>query len=154
LGAAIHHRVFPEQAWSLAGQVDGLYFFLVAVSAFFTVLIFALVFVFAVKYLLDLHGLGGLLSLRPIYDPATFDLRAMEPFLERDAAPWESRQFKVQACVGGGTDAAWRDLKLAGSPMEQSRKMKRPQAMSLRAGNENARELLAGERWIQSELVE
>jgi cytochrome c oxidase subunit 2 len=42
--------LFPEQASSLAGQVDGLYFFLVAVSAFFTLLIFVLVFVFAVKY--------------------------------------------------------------------------------------------------------
>jgi cytochrome c oxidase subunit 2 len=42
--------LFPEQASSIAGQVDGLYFFLVAVSAFFTLLIFVLVFVFAVKY--------------------------------------------------------------------------------------------------------
>ena len=30
--------------------MDGLYFFLVAVSAFFTVLIFATIFVFAIKY--------------------------------------------------------------------------------------------------------
>ena len=42
--------LFPERASALAGQVDGLYFFLVAVSAFFTVLIFATIFVFAVKY--------------------------------------------------------------------------------------------------------
>ena len=42
--------LFPEQASSMASQVDGLYFFLVAVSVFFTLLIFALVFVFAVKY--------------------------------------------------------------------------------------------------------
>jgi len=42
--------LFPERASALAGQVDGLYFFLVAVSAFFTVLIFLTIFVFAVKY--------------------------------------------------------------------------------------------------------
>jgi cytochrome c oxidase subunit 2 len=42
--------LFPERASALAGQVDGLYFFLVAVSAFFTVLIFVTIFVFAVKY--------------------------------------------------------------------------------------------------------
>ena len=33
--------LFPERASALAWQVDGLYFFLVAVSAFFTLLIFA-----------------------------------------------------------------------------------------------------------------
>src|SRR5215472_634071 len=42
--------LFPDQASSIATQVDWLYFFLVAVSAFFTLLIFALVFVFAVKF--------------------------------------------------------------------------------------------------------
>jgi cytochrome c oxidase subunit 2 len=42
--------LFPEAASSLAGQVDGLYFFLVAVSAFFTVLIFVTIFIFAIKY--------------------------------------------------------------------------------------------------------
>jgi len=42
--------LFPDQASSIAYQVDGLYAFLVVVSAFFTVLIFALVFLFAVKY--------------------------------------------------------------------------------------------------------
>ncbi len=42
--------LFPERASALAGQVDGLYFFLVAVSAFFTVLIFLTIFVFAIKY--------------------------------------------------------------------------------------------------------
>jgi len=47
--------LFPEQASSMASQVDGLYFFLVAVSAFFTLLIFALVFVFAVKYRHSVH---------------------------------------------------------------------------------------------------
>jgi len=47
--------LFPERASALAGQVDGLYFFLVAVSAFFTVLIFATIFVFAVKYRHEAH---------------------------------------------------------------------------------------------------
>ena len=47
--------LFPEQASSIASQVDGLYFLLVAVSAFFTLLIFALVFVFAVKYRHSAH---------------------------------------------------------------------------------------------------
>ncbi len=47
--------LFPERASALAGQVDGLYFFLVAVSAFFTLLIFVLIFVFAVKYRRSAH---------------------------------------------------------------------------------------------------
>jgi cytochrome c oxidase subunit 2 len=42
--------LFPQQASTQAGQVDGLYFFLVAVSAFFSLLIATLVVIFAVKY--------------------------------------------------------------------------------------------------------
>jgi cytochrome c oxidase subunit 2 len=42
--------LFPESASIQAGQVDGVYFFLVAVSAFFSVLIAALVVIFAVRY--------------------------------------------------------------------------------------------------------
>jgi cytochrome c oxidase subunit II len=41
---------FPEQAGSLAGDVDALYFFLIAVSGFFAVLVSLAVIVFAVKY--------------------------------------------------------------------------------------------------------
>ena len=41
---------FPEAASTQAGQVDALFFFMVAVTAFFSVLIAALVVVFAVKY--------------------------------------------------------------------------------------------------------
>jgi cytochrome c oxidase subunit II len=41
---------FPEQASEQAAQVDALYFFLVAVAAFFTALIALLVVVFAVKF--------------------------------------------------------------------------------------------------------
>jgi cytochrome c oxidase subunit 2 len=47
--------LFPERASSLAWQVDGLYFLLVAVSAFFTLLIFLLIFFFAVKYRRSAH---------------------------------------------------------------------------------------------------
>ncbi len=42
--------LFPEQASSLAGDVDALYFFLIAVSGFFAVLISLAILVFAVKY--------------------------------------------------------------------------------------------------------
>jgi cytochrome c oxidase subunit II len=42
--------LFPERASSVAGHVDALYFFLIGVSAFFSILIFALVFYFAVRY--------------------------------------------------------------------------------------------------------
>ena len=41
---------FPQQASVQAGQVDAVYFFLVAVTAFFSLLIAALIVVFAVKY--------------------------------------------------------------------------------------------------------
>src|ERR671912_1270425 len=41
---------FPEQASAQAGQVDAIYFFMVAVTAFFSLLIAGLIVVFAVKY--------------------------------------------------------------------------------------------------------
>ena len=41
---------FPHQASAQAAQVDAIYFFMVAVTAFFSLLIAALVVVFAVKY--------------------------------------------------------------------------------------------------------
>ena len=47
--------LFPERASALAWQVDGLYFLLTAVSAFFTLLIFVLIFFFAVKYRRSVH---------------------------------------------------------------------------------------------------
>lgn len=43
-------RFFPDQASSVAGDVDLLFFFLVAVSVFFACLIFFLIYLFAVKY--------------------------------------------------------------------------------------------------------
>jgi cytochrome c oxidase subunit 2 len=42
--------LFPEQASTIAPRVDNLYFFLVATSAFFAVLVTILVIVFAIKY--------------------------------------------------------------------------------------------------------
>jgi len=41
---------FPHQASAQAGQVDAIYFFMVAVSAFFSILIAGLVVLFAIKY--------------------------------------------------------------------------------------------------------
>ena len=38
--------LFPEQASTLAGQVDGLFFFLLGVTAFFSLLIAGLIVVF------------------------------------------------------------------------------------------------------------
>jgi cytochrome c oxidase subunit II len=42
--------LFPEAASAQAGQVDAVFFFMVAVTAFFSVLIASLVVVFAIKY--------------------------------------------------------------------------------------------------------
>jgi cytochrome c oxidase subunit 2 len=42
--------LFPEEASSIAPQVDSLYFFLVAIAVFFSLLIAGLIIVFAVKY--------------------------------------------------------------------------------------------------------
>jgi cytochrome c oxidase subunit 2 len=41
---------FPEQASAQAAQVDGIYFFMLAVTAFFSLLIAGLVVVFAIKF--------------------------------------------------------------------------------------------------------
>ena len=43
-------QLFPEQASALAGRVDALYFFLIGISVFFSLLIAGLVVYFAVKY--------------------------------------------------------------------------------------------------------
>jgi cytochrome c oxidase subunit 2 len=42
--------LFPDQASTLAPQVDNLYFFLLAVTAFFAILVVVLVTIFAIKY--------------------------------------------------------------------------------------------------------
>jgi len=41
---------FPQQASAQAAQVDGIYFFMVAVTAFFSLLIASLLVLFAIKY--------------------------------------------------------------------------------------------------------
>lgn len=43
-------RLFPEQASTIAARVDGLYFYLIGISTFFSLLIFTLAIYFAVKY--------------------------------------------------------------------------------------------------------
>src|SRR5437764_997567 len=42
--------LFPENASTLAGEVDGLFFFILGVTLFFTLLIAAMIIVFIVKY--------------------------------------------------------------------------------------------------------
>ena len=62
-------QLLPESASNFAGQVDGLYLYLVLLSAFFSLLIAFLVVFFAVKYRrkgnevpapVDEHGVGGM----------------------------------------------------------------------------------------------
>src|SRR5512142_1184690 len=43
-------RLFPDQASTMSPNVDHLLYFLLAVSAFFTILIFVAIFYFAVRY--------------------------------------------------------------------------------------------------------
>ncbi len=43
-------RLLPEQASTMAGQVDMLYYFLIVVSIFFATLIYSLIYLFAVRY--------------------------------------------------------------------------------------------------------
>ena len=42
--------LFPSQASTVAAQVDALYFFLIAITAFFSVLIAGLVLYFGIRY--------------------------------------------------------------------------------------------------------
>ena len=43
-------QLFPPQASTLAPQVDALFLFLVAVTGFFTILIFILIVIFVLRY--------------------------------------------------------------------------------------------------------
>jgi len=47
-------QLVPEQASTVAGQVDALYYFLIGVSVFFSLLIAGLVIYFAVNLMVDL----------------------------------------------------------------------------------------------------
>jgi cytochrome c oxidase subunit 2 len=51
--------LFPVEASTMAGKVDALYFFLVAVSAFFVVLIAAMVIYFGIRYRRRAHSQVG-----------------------------------------------------------------------------------------------
>jgi cytochrome c oxidase subunit 2 len=51
--------LFPVEASTMAGKVDALYFFLVAVSAFFVIIIAGLVIFFAIRYRRRSHGEVG-----------------------------------------------------------------------------------------------
>src|SRR5207244_154318 len=46
----LNFPIFPEQASSMAGQVDALYLFLVLITTFFSLLIAILIVFFAIKY--------------------------------------------------------------------------------------------------------
>lgn len=46
----LEFRIMPEEASTVSGRVDALYYYLVAVSTFFAALIFVLVTLFAIKY--------------------------------------------------------------------------------------------------------
>ncbi len=46
----LNFPIFPEQASSMAGQVDALYLFLVLLTTFFSLLIAILILFFAIKY--------------------------------------------------------------------------------------------------------
>src|ERR1019366_324567 len=63
-------QLFPDQASSVAASVDGLYAYMVIVSAFFSLLIALLVVFFAIKYRkkddsipepVNDHGIGGMI---------------------------------------------------------------------------------------------
>ena len=55
--------LFPERASTMAGRVDALYFFLVAVSVFFSLLIAGLIVYYAIRYRRrDPHSVGEVIS--------------------------------------------------------------------------------------------
>jgi cytochrome c oxidase subunit 2 len=69
--------IFPEQASTLASRVDNLYFFMLATSGFFAVLVTVLVVFFAIKYRRrhpDEHGepIHGSLALELIWTGIPF----------------------------------------------------------------------------------
>ena len=77
--------LFPEQASTMAPRVDNLYFFMIAVSAFFAVLVTTLVIVFAIKYRRrHIHDVGapihGSLALELVWTGVPFVL-AMAMFV-------------------------------------------------------------------------
>jgi cytochrome c oxidase subunit 2 len=70
--------LFPEQASTMASRVDNLYFFIVAVTAFFAVLVSVLVIFFAAKY----HTKDPLAVGEPIHGSIPLELAwSIIPFL-------------------------------------------------------------------------
>jgi cytochrome c oxidase subunit II len=70
--------LFPEQASTMASRVDNLYFFIVAVTAFFAVLVSVLVIFFAAKY----HTKDPLAVGQPIHGSMPLELAwSIIPFL-------------------------------------------------------------------------
>jgi cytochrome c oxidase subunit 2 len=73
---------FPEAASAQAGQVDGVFFFMVAIAGFFSVLIAALVVVFAIKYKRKHEdevgaGIHGSLALELLWTVIPFGIAMM-----------------------------------------------------------------------------
>ncbi len=98
--------LFPTQASSMASRVDALYFYLVAVSAFFSLLIAVLVIYFAVKYRRRSesefpHGYAGSLKLElawtiiPLLITMTFFAWGARLFFRMNRPPNDSMQIYV-----------------------------------------------------------
>ncbi|MGI8786176.1 MAG: cytochrome c oxidase subunit II [Pyrinomonadaceae bacterium] len=98
--------IFPENASSFGWQVDGLYFYLVAISAFFTVGIVAAIIFFAVKYRekekymsgAEIHGsmaLETLWSIIPFIISVTIFLGGAVVFYNQYRPPAEAMEIYV-----------------------------------------------------------
>src|SRR5260370_20750351 len=100
--------LFPEQASTMASRVDNLYFYLLAVSAFFSVLIALLVIFFAIRYRRRSQeelptGIGGSLKLElawsviPLMIALSFFFWGARLFLAINRPPHDALQLYVAA---------------------------------------------------------
>ncbi len=98
--------LFPEQASTFAGQVDGLYFYLLAISAFFTIGIVLAIIFFVVKYRerekyatgAEIHGsmaLETLWSIIPFIISVTIFLGGAIVFYNQYRPPAEAMEIYV-----------------------------------------------------------
>ncbi|MEO8072471.1 MAG: cytochrome c oxidase subunit II [Acidobacteriota bacterium] len=98
--------LFPEQASTFAWQVDGLYFYLIAISAFFTIGIVAAIIFFAIKYHAkekyvagaEIHGsiaLETLWSIIPFIISITIFLGGAIVFYNQYRPPADSMEIYV-----------------------------------------------------------
>lgn len=96
----------PEQASTIAWKVDGFYFYMVAVSAFFACLVFALTIIFAIKYHrkkeneigADIHGslvLEIVWSVIPLLISMTMFGAATYIFFENSRPPANAEELYV-----------------------------------------------------------